>query len=282
MRFCRFQRPDQSVELGLVQGDSIVALRDIQGSAPSDIRGLMALGETDLQRVVAAADARSVTEDVKLLPPVDRPEKVLCIGLNYRDHATETGSQIPAEPVVFCKLPTAVIGHEDQIVLPPQSSKVDYEAELVVVVGREAKNIAVEDALQYVFGYCCGNDVSARDWQKGKPGGQWLLGKTFDTFAPLGPYLVHHSAIDDPGKLRIRLRLNDQTLQDSTTEQLIFSIPEIVSYLSQVVTLRPGDLIYTGTPSGVGDARTPPVYLKSGDRCEVEIEGLGTLRNHCV
>ena len=218
----------------------------------------------------------------RMLPPVDRPEKVICIGLNYRDHAIETGSPIPGEPVVFNKFPSTVIGHGDAIEIPAVSSEVDYEAELVVVIGQPGKNIAPESAMNHVFGYTCGHDVSARDWQKGRPGGQWLLGKTFDTFAPLGPCIVRQSEVADPNQLRVQMELNGEIVQDSTTAQLIFDIPTIIAHVSKVTTLAPGDLIFTGTPPGVGAARKPPLFLQPGDRCRVIIESVGTLENRCI
>ena len=151
-----------------------------------------------------------------------------------------------------------------------------------MVIGREAKHVPASNAMDYVFGYACGHDVSARDWQKGRPGGQWLLGKTFDTFGPVGPCVVTTSEVSDPSNLRVQMHLNGEVVQDSTTAQLIFSIPELIEHLSKIVTLKPGDLIFTGTPPGVGDAKTPPVYLKPGDVCTVEIEGVGSLTNDCV
>jgi 2-keto-4-pentenoate hydratase/2-oxohepta-3-ene-1,7-dioic acid hydratase in catechol pathway len=159
--------------------------------------------------------------------------------------------------------------------------QVYYEAELVVVIGRTTRHVSVGDAMQHVYGYTCGHDVSARDWQKGRPGGQWLLGKTFDTFAPVGPCVVSANEIPDPSNLAIRMRLNGEVVQESTTAQLIFDIPTLIAHLSTIVTLKPGDLIFTGTPPGVGAARTPPVFLTSGDQCSVEIEGIGTLTNRC-
>ncbi len=216
-----------------------------------------------------------------LLPPTPTPEKIICIGLNYRDHAIETCADIPTEPVVFSKFGTTLIGHGETIRLPQVSSQVDYEAELVVVIGKTAKNVSAAEAMDVVYGYSCGHDVSARDWQKGRPGGQWLLGKSFDTFAPVGPCVVAKTALPDPSSLGIRMRLNDETVQNSTTEQLIFGIPELISHLTKVMTLKPGDLIFTGTPPGVGAARNPPVFLKHGDVCSVEIEGIGTLTNPC-
>jgi len=217
--------------------------------------------------------------EAEFLPPVRRPEKIICVGLNYADHAGETGATVGAEPVIFNKLPSTLIGHGQPIVLPPVSSQVDYEAELVVVIGKRGKNIPRETALSYVAGYCCGNDVSARDWQTGKPGRQWLLGKSFDTFAPLGPWLVTADEIADPHNLAIRCHVNGETLQDSRTSNLIFRIDYLISYLSQICTLTPGDLLFTGTPSGVGLARQPQRFLAPGDAVEVEIEGVGTLRN---
>lgn len=217
--------------------------------------------------------------EVSLAAPVPNPGKVICIGLNYADHAAETGAEIPTEPVVFNKFPEAIIGPEDEIRLPSISSQVDYEAELVVVISQTLKNCSEKQAMEGVFGYTCGHDVSARDWQKGRPGGQWLLGKTFDSFGPIGPVLVTQDEIPDPHDLRVQFRLNGTTLQDSSTSQLIFQIPKLVAHLSKFTTLRPGDLLFTGTPPGVGAARDPQVFLQPGDRAEVEIENIGVLVN---
>jgi 2-keto-4-pentenoate hydratase/2-oxohepta-3-ene-1,7-dioic acid hydratase in catechol pathway len=217
-----------------------------------------------------------------LLPPVPDPQKIICIGLNYRDHAAETNAPIPREPILFSKYVTALVGPEAAIVLPPVSQEVDYEAELVLVVGRAGRFIKEAEAMDHLAGWTIGHDVSARDWQLRKDGKQWLSGKTFDTFAPTGPELVLRDEIPDPTNLGIRLRLNGTTMQDSSTKQLIFGPAALVAYISQVVTLAPGDLIFTGTPPGVGIARKPPVYLKGGDVVEVEIDGLGVLRNPVV
>ncbi len=218
----------------------------------------------------------------RLPTPLPHPEKIICIGLNYRDHAIETGATIPTEPVVFSKFATALIGDGAEIKLPRVAHEVDYEAELVVVIGKTAKYVSASEAMQHVFGYTCGHDVSARDWQRGRPGGQWLLGKTFDTFAPVGPCVATVADIPDPTNLGVRMRLNDQLVQNSSSDQLIFDIPTLIAHLSQIMTLHPGDLLFTGTPPGVGVARTPPVFLKPGDRCSVEIDGIGTLTNQCV
>ena len=212
-------------------------------------------------------------------PPVADPGKILCVGRNYVDHAREMEAEIPDEPLIFSKLRSALIGHEQSIVLPMASSQVDYEAELVVIMGRAGRDIPEADALEYVAGYMCGNDVSARDWQKGKPGGQWLLGKSFDTFAPTGPEFVTTDEVPDVQDLEISLRLNGTTMQRSNTRCMIFSVARLIAYLSQVCRLEPGDLIFTGTPDGVGAARRPPIFLRAGDVVEVEIERIGLLRN---
>jgi 2-keto-4-pentenoate hydratase/2-oxohepta-3-ene-1,7-dioic acid hydratase in catechol pathway len=218
--------------------------------------------------------------DVRLVAPVPRPGKVVCIGLNYRDHAAESGAQIPSRPVVFSKFPTSVVGPDDAVLLPSSSEQVDYEAELAVVIGRRAKRVPRARALEYVLGYTNFNDVSARDFQFGD--GQWQRGKSCDTFAPTGPFIATPDEIPDPHALAIRFRLNGTTLQDSSTSQLIFGVAELIEFVSETITLEPGDLIATGTPPGVGFARKPPVFIKPGDVLEVEIDGLGVLRNTAV
>lgn len=218
-------------------------------------------------------------EEAETLPPVPDPQKIICVGLNYADHAAETGDSVPDAPVIFNKFPTALCGNGDTIELPSVSDKVDYEAELVVVIGKEGRNIPITSAMDYVAGYCCGNDVSARDWQMRPPARQWFIGKTFDGFAPIGPWIVTRDEIPDPQTLAIELRLNGETMQNSSTKQFIFSIPTLINWVSQVATLLPGDLLFTGTPPGVGMGRIPPVFLKDGDVCEVEIEKIGILRN---
>lgn len=248
---------------------------------PSCIKAFLALGP---EAVARSADAIRLGQPMDVapsdrLPLIPSPEKIICIGLNYSDHARETGVTPPSVPVVFNKFPTAVSAHQRPIVLPEVSTEVDYEAELVVVIGRGGRNIAREAARNHVAGYCCGNDVSARDWQMKKPGGQWLLGKSFDTFAPIGPVLVTADEVPEPGNLGIQLRLNGQVMQQSNTSNLIFSVEELIAYVSTVCTLSPGDLIFTGTPGGVGFARKPPVFLKPGDVVEVEIERIGVLMN---
>jgi 2-keto-4-pentenoate hydratase/2-oxohepta-3-ene-1,7-dioic acid hydratase in catechol pathway len=284
MRLATVQLPDGQLRAAAIDGNQAIDLAANDSNLPSSIRQLLAGGRDVLSRAQAAAERtdRVTLPSYRLKAPVPHPQKVICIGLNYRDHAAETGAKVPSDPVVFNKFPTAVIGPEENIRLPRVSQKVDYEAELVVVVGREGRHIPRDRALDYVAGYTCGHDVSARDWQLEKDGRQWLLGKTFDTFGPHGPVLVTSDEIPDPHELGIRFRLNGRTMQDSNTRQFIFRVEELMAYISQVVTLEPGDLIYTGTPPGVGTARKPPVYLQPGDICEVEIDRIGVLRNPCV
>jgi 2-keto-4-pentenoate hydratase/2-oxohepta-3-ene-1,7-dioic acid hydratase in catechol pathway len=216
----------------------------------------------------------------KLLAPV-QPTAILCIGLNYRKHAEEGKAKIPEWPVLFMKSPGAVQNPGDPILLPTKlkSTQVDYECELAVVIGKTCKNASKANALSYVLGYTCANDVSARDWQKDFGGSQWCRGKTFDTFAPLGPCLVTADEIPNPNALRIKTILNGQALQDWTTEDMIFDVRTLIEFLSGSTTLLPGTVILTGTPHGVGMARDPKVFLKPGDTCSIEIEKIGTLTN---
>jgi 2-keto-4-pentenoate hydratase/2-oxohepta-3-ene-1,7-dioic acid hydratase in catechol pathway len=209
--------------------------------------------------------------------PVPRPGKLICIGLNYRDHAAESKMAIPEKPVVFSKFSSCVIAPGEPVVLPPQSKQVDYEAELAVVIGRRAKNGPADRAYDYVLGYTAFNDVSARDFQFGD--GQWQRGKSCDTFGPMGQTIVTADAIPDPHRLTIKLKLNGEIMQDSNTDQMIFGVPRLIEFLTETITLEPGDVIATGTPSGVGFARNPPVFLQPGDQMEVLIEGMGGLGN---
>ena len=208
---------------------------------------------------------------------ITRPGKIVCVGLNYHDHAEEGGQELPKAPLLFAKWPNTLIGDGEPIVLPEESEQVDYEAELGVVIGTTAKHVSERDALDVVQGYICVNDVSARDLQFGD--GQWTRGKSPDTFCPVGPRLVPREEIEDPQALAIRCVLNGETMQDSSTSQMIFSVAEIIAYVTRVITLEPGDLIATGTPAGVGVFRDPKVLLQDGDEVSVVIEGLGTLTN---
>lgn len=217
---------------------------------------------------------------VHLLAPVPRPPKFICVGLNYRDHALETKMEIPKIPTVFSKFSSAVIGPGEAIVLPKNSTQPDYEAEFAFVIGRGGRHIPADRWREHVFGYTLVNDVSARDFQMATT--QWLMGKTFDTFAPMGPYLVSADEVADPHALDISLTINGEVLQHSNTRELIFKIPELVAYLSSVVTLEPGDIVSTGTPAGVGMARKPPRFLRPGDDVVVRVDRIGDLRNPVV
>jgi 2-keto-4-pentenoate hydratase/2-oxohepta-3-ene-1,7-dioic acid hydratase in catechol pathway len=217
--------------------------------------------------------------EVIIEAPVPRPPKVLAIGLNYRDHAEESDQPIPQRPVVFAKMPTCIIGPSRPIYVPRVSRAVDWEAELCFVVGKKARYVKAADATEYIAGYCIGNDVSVRDWQFHSP--TWMMGKSFDTHGPIGPWLVTPDGLD-VDNLDVRLWVNGQLKQDSSTSQLIFGVGEIIEYLSGGFTLEPGDVVFTGTPAGVGGARRPPEFLKAGDAVRVEITGLGALENTVV
>jgi 2-keto-4-pentenoate hydratase/2-oxohepta-3-ene-1,7-dioic acid hydratase in catechol pathway len=271
----------------ILSGGYYISLHDTDPNLPASVKKLLSASPAIQRAALEAAQApRAVkypVESVKLLPPIPDPGKILCIGLNYADHAREGGKAIPNEPVLFAKYSNTLIGHGDPIQLPKVATLVDYEAELVVVIGKQGRGIPNnESAFEYVAGYTCGHDVSARDWQFRGEEKQWTIGKTFDTFAPTGPVLVTRDEIANPHHLQVQLRLNGATMQNSNTKEFIFPIPHLLWYLSQVVTLEPGDLIFTGTPPGVGISRNPRVLLKPGDVAEVEIQDIGVLRNPVV
>ena len=261
MRIVRFQQGQAAPCYGILESDSRIT--PIEG----DIFGQWRPGREKVD-----------LESVLLLAPV-QPPNVLAIGLNYHAHAAESGLEIPKAPILFLKASTAVVGPEQPIVLPAMApDEVDYEAELTIVIGRAARGVSEEEVPDYILGYTCGNDVSARDCQL-RLDAQWARGKSFDTFAPLGPWIETEL---DPDACRIRCRLNGDTMQDATTKDLIFGTRQLVSYSSRCMTLLPGTVIMTGTPSGVGLARQPSVFLREGDVVEVEIEGIGTLRNPVI
>ncbi len=213
--------------------------------------------------------------------PVARPSKIVCIGLNYASHAKETGAAIPAEPVVFMKSTTALCGPFDDVMIPKDSVKTDWEVELAIVIGKKASYVEEKEAMDYVVGYCLHNDISEREFQLER-GGTWDKGKGCDTFAPVGPYLVAKDEIDDPHNLRLWLSLNGKMMQDGSTSDFIFNIPQVVSYVSRFMTLLPGDIISTGTPHGVGLGLNPQVYLKPGDVMELGIDGLGSSKQNVI
>jgi 2-keto-4-pentenoate hydratase/2-oxohepta-3-ene-1,7-dioic acid hydratase in catechol pathway len=212
--------------------------------------------------------------------PIDRPGKIICVGLNYRDHAEEQGTALPEAPLLFAKWQNTLIGPGEAIVIPPVVTKCDYEAELGVVIGERVRDVSAENALEAVAGYVCVNDVSARDLQFAD--GQWTRGKSPDTFCPVGPALVSRDDIPDPQALTIRAILNGETVQESTTANMIFGVADVIAYVTRTITLEPGDLIATGTPAGVGAFRDPPLFMRAGDEITIEIEGIGSLTNPVV
>jgi 2,4-didehydro-3-deoxy-L-rhamnonate hydrolase len=248
---------------GRVEGDAVVPMG-------ADLINFLRTGRTIDGEPLALAG-------LELAAPVRSPQKIVCIGLNYRDHAAETGGDVPEVPVLFAKFVNSLIGAGAAIVVPPVAQKIDYEAELAVVIGKTARGVDTSEALYYVGGYTCANDVSARDLQFEST--QWTRGKAIDTFLPLGPWLVTPDEIGDPQRLAIGCRIGDEVLQDSSTENMVFGVAELVSFVSQTMTLVAGDVICTGTPAGVGFARSPARYLKDGDEVTVSIEGIGDLTN---
>ena len=268
------------------------AVHDTQPPAfPTTMRALLEAGDTAMQVAAKTLNWLEVQgpdvlvpvshplEAVSLAPPVPDPSKIVCCGLNYADHCREQNIELPKNLVLFSKFPTALIGYGDAITWKAGTSQqVDYEAELAFIIGKRARNVPVEDAYNYIAGYTIANDVSARDVQFGD--GQWIRGKSFDTFCPLGPALVTADEIDAPHSLAIRCRVNGHLLQDSNTAELVFKVPQILSFISQTATLLPGDIVLTGTPAGVGVFRDPQIFLHPGDQVEVEIDKLATLHNY--
>lgn len=267
---------------GILHGNGVLPLRDL---GYDDAISFIASGENgreQVERVVSKASHRDLLplDSVRLTAPVPRPGKILCVGLNYRDHAKESKMDLPSAPTVFAKYASALVGPEEAIVLPAATQKPDYEAEFAVVIGKRAKKVRRSEWQNYVFGYTIHNDVSGRDIQLATS--QWTLGKNFDTFAPMGPHVVTADEIGDPHKLDITLSIGGETLQSSNTRELIFGVPDLIEYISRMLTLEPGDIISTGTPAGVGLGRTPPRWLRPGEEVVIEIEKIGTLRNPVV
>jgi 2-keto-4-pentenoate hydratase/2-oxohepta-3-ene-1,7-dioic acid hydratase in catechol pathway len=281
LRFVTIQRDGYTEPALSVDGELI----GLGGAGFADLASVIAGGADAMDRVMRWADNppgsdRHDAATQRLAAPIPRPPKIICIGLNYRDHAIESNMPIPQTPTVFAKFPTAVIGPGQPIVLPKRSTQPDYEAEFAIVIAKRGRYVPEDRWQDYVFGYTILNDVSARDYQMATS--QWMIGKTFDTFAPIGPAIVTADEIEDPHKLGISLELSGEVMQSSNTCNLIFGVPKLIEYLSSVFTLEPGDIIATGTPSGVGFARKPPRYLKAGDECRVRIEGLGELYNPVI
>jgi 2-keto-4-pentenoate hydratase/2-oxohepta-3-ene-1,7-dioic acid hydratase in catechol pathway len=265
----------------------VLDFRLAHGSLPAGMRAFLELGDSgfSLGRTLVENPPRGAIlskREIQILSPLcpeERP-KVFCIGLNYADHAAESGSKVPEDPLVFAKFFTALIGPGDSITYPPGCSALDYEAELVVVIGKPARRISQEEAYQYIAGYTCGNDVSERRLQR--KDSQWLRGKSSDSFAPTGPVIVTRDEIPDPHALALGSRINGEVRQNSNTNQIVVGIPKLVEFISTYITLDPGDLIFTGTPPGVGFAMRPPQWLKPGDRVEVWVEKIGSITNMVV
>jgi 2-keto-4-pentenoate hydratase/2-oxohepta-3-ene-1,7-dioic acid hydratase in catechol pathway len=247
---------------------------------PVGMMGLIQAGSEGLKQAQKAASAPQPFDIERLTAPLTNPSKIMAIGRNYADHAKESKSAIPERPMLFAKFSTTIVGPSDEVTWDPAlSNKIDFEAELAVIIGKKARRVAEAEALDYVFGYTCANDVTARDLQKGD--GQWVRGKSLDTFCPLGPWLVTADEVPGPQNLGIRCLVNGQIMQDSHTSRMIFGVAYLISYLSQAFTLLPGDILLTGTPDGVGAYREPPIFMQDGDVMAVEIDGVGRLANRC-
>ena len=266
-------------EIGIVEGDQIVPVSRL-ASGMLDLIARWPSLEGGMRQLAERREDAVPLSSVRLLAPVPRPGKILAIGLNYADHIREMGRDMPTKQVWFCKHTTAVNAPFAPIEIPKVSSQVDYEVELVAVIGRDGRHITREDAPKSIFGYCVGNDISVRDWQNFTP--QWMLGKSFDTHAPFGPWITTADEAGDPHRLGVRCFVNDEKRQDSNTSNFVFNLWDQIAYLSQAMTLEPGDLIFTGTPGGVGMAMSPPAYLKAGDRVKCEIDRLGAIEADCA
>ncbi|MGE3913301.1 MAG: fumarylacetoacetate hydrolase family protein [Chloroflexota bacterium] len=274
---------DAAPRPGALTDAGVVDLLAVDASLPAGVLGLIQGGPAVLEAARAAADRGTPRPlaDVRLLAPIARPPKIVCIGVNYADHAAEAGRALPRWPSTFLKAASCIVGPGDPIVRPPTTEQLDYEIELAVVIGKLAKSVPREDAMEYVAGYTIMNDVSARDLQLGKDGGI-ILGKNFDTSAPFGPAIALTDEIPDPTHLRLRTWVNGELRQDGNTHTLIFDVPAIIAFLTQQMTLEPGDIIATGTPSGVGLGMTPQTWLQPGDQIRMEIDGIGVLENAVV
>jgi 2-keto-4-pentenoate hydratase/2-oxohepta-3-ene-1,7-dioic acid hydratase in catechol pathway len=284
LRLCTF-RTDGDATLGAETAAGIVDLRALDATLPATLIELLALGDAGLERarraLASAGTGQARPRDgVQLLPPIPNPAKIVCIGLNYRDHAAEVKMELPQYVTAFAKWPNTLIGDGAAIVIPAESHRVDYEAELAFVIGKRAHHVSEADAYGVIAGYTCFNDVSVRDYQMRTS--QWTLGKVFDTHGPCGPFLVTSDEVPDPHALRISCSIDGEMLQDSSTSQLVFGIPRLVADLSAVMTLEPGDIVATGTPAGVGTSRTPKRWIRPGERVVVEIERVGRLENPAV
>ncbi|MEE6479175.1 hypothetical protein FKM82_012170 [Ascaphus truei] len=288
MRLVQFQSSGsvaRRIGLELGAGGSIIDLNAFDPTLPCGMREFLEVGDSALQAAKRALDSGQHVlsrSQLTLLAPITNPEKVICVGMNYVDHCLEQNVPVPKEPIIFSKFPSSIIGPTDPIILPAESQEVDWEVELAFVIGKKGKDIKEEDAMSHVAGFTVAHDVSARDWQMKRNGKQWLLGKTFDTFCPLGPALVTKESVSDPHNLGIRCLVNGNLVQDSNTNQMVFKTEALIAWVSKFVTLNPGDVFLTGTPPGVGVFRKPPVFLKAGDVVQCEIDEVGVFSNPVV
>lgn len=269
-------------QLGVVDADRIIPLNAAAPGLPADMLGLIAAWpevEAEVRAIAAAGKGALPLASVHLLAPIRRPGKIMAIGLNYADHIEESKMGVPEHQVWFSKASTSTNGPYDPIQVPKVSQALDYEAEMVAVIGRGGRHITREDAPAAVFGYCCGNDATERAWQHRTP--QWVVGKSFDSHAPFGPWITTADEVSDPHALNIRCLVNGEVRQNSNTKHLVFNVWDQIEHLSHAMTLEPGDLLFTGTPGGIGAAMKPMQFLKAGDRVRVEIDGLGALDNPC-
>jgi 2-keto-4-pentenoate hydratase/2-oxohepta-3-ene-1,7-dioic acid hydratase in catechol pathway len=281
MKLVTYQWKSEEWRAGLLRGDKVVDIARVLPGAPTSVRAILATGLDRLRRLdEPPSNAIVPLNEARLGPPVMDPQKIVCVGQNYRDHCLEQNAPIPETPIIFTKFPTCLIGNGDNIVLPRVSRQVDFEVELAFVIGKGGRNIPEERALEHVAGYMIMNDVTARDVQHGDK--QWVRGKSMDTFAPCGPALVTSDEIPDPQNLALELTLNGVTMQSSNTNQMIFSVAYLISFLSRGFTWTVGDIVTTGTPPGVGCFRNPPVYMKAGDKVMARIERLGQIENTCI
>jgi len=287
MRFVQYTIKGDSQQLphvGIRVGNTVVDLKTVCPTAPNSL--IETLKKPEILKGLDSSKLKNASglplENVTLLPPVNGSDKVICVGMNYKDHCEEQNVPVPAEPIFFSKFASCLVGPQDPIPYPEVTKELDYEVELAVVIGKQGKNIARNNALDHVLGYTVAHDVSARDWQLKRNGGQWLVGKAMDAFCPIGPEIVTKDEIPDPHNLAIKCRVNGVTKQDSSTSQLVHRVEKCVEMLSSFVTLHPGDIILTGTPPGVGVFAKPPFFLKKGDVIECEIENIGVIRNAIV
>ena len=277
MKIVRY-KDETGVKLGAVKGDGVIDLtRRFPSLSDKSIELIQMWSEAkpQLEKIVSDSAPDAALANVRLLAPIARPGKIMAIGLNYADHIKESGQETPRHQVWFSKATTAINGPFDPIEIPRVSALVDYEAELVVAIGKRCRHVPKECAPEVIFGYCVGNDVSVRDWQLRTP--QWVLGKSFDTHAPIGPWIVTADELGNPHTMGIRCFVNGEKRQDSNTSNLVFNVYDQIAHLSESMTLEPGDLIFTGTPGGVGGAMRPPQFLKAGDKVRVEIDRIGSI-----